>query len=219
MISGWDRGIQRILLFCFETLYHQLAWGYDFVAAIVSAGMWKSWVRSALDDIPPGRILELGPGPGHLLSELRKRGRRPIGLELSPAMLSIARRRLTIGGRPANLVRGDANQTPFASQYFDAVVATFPAGYIFKAEFQKELMRLLKPGGQFILLTLAEITGRRVHHRAMAWFLRISGVIRAPGQAARQLVELYNSAGFSTALTIRELENSRSYILSGRKPK
>ena len=50
----------------FAGLYTQMAWTYDLVAAVVSVGMWTSWVRSTLTYLNGPQVLELGHGPGHL---------------------------------------------------------------------------------------------------------------------------------------------------------
>ena len=34
--------------FAYELLYHPLAWSYDWVAALVSAGKWRDWVLTSL---------------------------------------------------------------------------------------------------------------------------------------------------------------------------
>ena len=79
----------RLVLFLlrsfFFVLYHQFAWTYDLVAATVSLGRWKDWVRSALPYLS-GRVLEIGFGPGYLQLSLFELGIPAFGLDESRQM-------------------------------------------------------------------------------------------------------------------------------------
>ncbi len=37
-----------LLRWLFDLLYHELAWAYDPVSALVSGGRWRDWQRVAL---------------------------------------------------------------------------------------------------------------------------------------------------------------------------
>lgn len=71
--------------------------------------------------LPPGakRVLDLGCGTAALAPDVIDGGRTYTGVDLDPAMLLGARRRLA--GRGVRLVRSDATQLPFATGSFDAV--------------------------------------------------------------------------------------------------
>lgn len=75
------------------------------------------------------------------------------GLDLSPAMLEIARQRAADLGRVATLVEGDAQALPFGDASFDTVVCTLGLGSIpdHRAAIT-EMHRVLRPGGQLLLL-------------------------------------------------------------------
>ena len=49
-----DSIVGTAYLWLCRRLYHELAWSYDIVADLVSAGQWDAWRRSVL-----------GPGAGH----------------------------------------------------------------------------------------------------------------------------------------------------------
>ncbi|MEI7772873.1 MAG: class I SAM-dependent methyltransferase, partial [Chloroflexales bacterium] len=121
--------VARLIRWGFERLYRELAWSYDAVAAAVSGGLWQRWGLVVLPFLR-GRVLEIGFGPGHLQLALAAAGRPACGVDSSPQMISIARRRLRRAGHPARLARGSAQQIPLASAAFDTVLATFPAEYI-----------------------------------------------------------------------------------------
>jgi ubiquinone/menaquinone biosynthesis C-methylase UbiE len=151
-----------------QRLYNEFAWSYDAVASLVSAGQWAAWRRLALACLPAaGRVLELGFGTGELQAELARGGWQVYGLEPSPAMQRITARKLRRRGLAANSkrVRGMSQHLPFPDCFFDAVVATFPANYIFVPQTAAEVARVLnrpapdeparRPGGRLVVNGIA----------------------------------------------------------------
>src|SRR5436190_21020174 len=98
------RVVRLALRLAFHLLYHQLSWSYDLVAWLVSGGQWRAWMRATLPYLVGPRVLEIGFGPGHLLGTMAGVGLRPVGVDLSPQMLGLARRNLR--GRRVAPVRG-----------------------------------------------------------------------------------------------------------------
>ncbi len=140
----------------FERLYREFAWTYDTVAAAVSGGLWRRWALATLPFLK-GRVLELGFGPGHLQLALAFGSHSACGLDASPQMIAIARRRLRRAGRPVRLAQGRAQQIPFAPAVFDTVLATFPAEYIADPRTHAEIRHVLAPGGRVVILPLAQL--------------------------------------------------------------
>ncbi|MBD8078355.1 methyltransferase domain-containing protein [Cellulosimicrobium arenosum] len=101
-------------------------------------------------DVRGHRILDAGCGSGPLSAELRARGAIMTGLDGSPAMIELARRRL---GDDVPLHVADlAEPLPFADDTFDDVVASLVLHYLedWVAPLV-EIKRVLKPGGRLIL--------------------------------------------------------------------
>lgn len=196
----------------FHLLYHQFAWTYDLVAALVSLGRWQAWVRSGLPYLD-GRVLEIGFGPGHLQLSLRDRGQTVFGLDESRQMASQARRRLRRRGFPVNLTRGYAQKIPFLKSSFNSVVATFPTEYIFELPALQEIRRVLAPGGKLVLVPTAWITGTGLLERLTAWLFTVTGQTTALEASLQPMQACIRSAGFEVHHELVDLEGSRVLIL------
>lgn len=186
--------MQTLLRVFFYLIYQPLAWSYDAVAWLVSLGRWRSWVNSALSELPPsGRILELGHGPGHLQMAMRNAGYAPVGIDLSAQMGRLAARRLAAASSTPLLVRADGRRLPFCRGAFAGVVATFPTEYVVQPSTLSEVRRVLSAGGRLVLLPVAWITGGNLLERAAAWLFRITG---EAGAWDGRFTQLVCAAGF-----------------------
>jgi ubiquinone/menaquinone biosynthesis C-methylase UbiE len=148
MIDSW---LVRAYLWACERLYHELAWCYDWVAAIVSLGAWGRWRRLVLDEAPAGWLVELGPGTGALMVEAARRGWMVVGVEHSPQMVRASARRLRRTPSHAQLVHGDARLLPLIDGCAECIIATFPAPYVLAETTLDEVARVLKPGGRLLI--------------------------------------------------------------------
>jgi ubiquinone/menaquinone biosynthesis C-methylase UbiE len=157
-------------------LYTTFAALYDLVAAIVSLGQWREWQRTALDPLEDRRrVLELGPGTGHMLLDLAKDGRFVVGVDASTQMTRIASARLKKAGLPARVVQARVQALPFPKTAFDAALSTFPTPYILDPRTRAELSRVIQEGGRFVIILEALITSRRPLDRLLAWLIRATG--------------------------------------------
>jgi ubiquinone/menaquinone biosynthesis C-methylase UbiE len=103
----------------------------------------REWICSRAS----GDTLEVAIGTGRNLP-FYPPGVRLTGIELSPAMLAIARRRAAELGAEVDLREGNAEALPFADNSFDSVVCAIPD----HAKAIAEMARVLKPGGKLLLL-------------------------------------------------------------------
>ena len=216
--------MKTILRFFFRLLYHQFAFTYDLVAATVSFNRWKDWVMMVVPFIEGPRVLEIGHGPGHLQRVLLSRNLFAVGIDESAQMGRLAKqnlKRFFHSGRsskphPAytqiNLTRGIAQKLPFSNGSFDTVVATFPAEYIYDPLTLTEAGRVLKPGGGFVILPGAVITGRGTRDRALALLFRIT---RQTPQNLSEILHEKSKGPFARAgfqLEVREIEVKSSLV-------
>jgi SAM-dependent methyltransferase len=100
---------------------------------------------------PGEHVLDLACGAGRHAAELERAGARVIGLDLSPAMLHRAQRRVR-----APLVRGDMRALPFRPRTFGLVVNLFTSFGYFRSDTEhgavmRQVAEVLAPGGRFVI--------------------------------------------------------------------
>jgi ubiquinone/menaquinone biosynthesis C-methylase UbiE len=159
----------------FRLLYGPFAWAYDGVAWLVSLGQWTAWGRVPVRYLKGPRLLELGHGPGHLLMTMAQDGLATVGLDLSPQMGRLARRRLRRAGLPARLVQARAQMLPFRDGAFSGVTATFPTEFILDPRTVREVTRTLSPGGNVAIVASARLTSRDPLSAFIEWLYSVTG--------------------------------------------
>ena len=214
----FDRFAGSILKFFFDLLYNQFAWAYDWVADIVSIGRWKSWVYSIIPYLGDAAVLEIGCGPGHLLSAYSNQGGVIFGLDASQQMVRKAGRNLSRRHLAKNLIFAMAQDLPFRDQAFPVVAATFPSNDIFEEQTIAQIYRVLKNGGQLLILPAAWITGSTVLDRTASWLFTITG--ESPDRDCDALETRYkqpiaqlSDKGFSVSLEIIPCKSSKVLLI------
>ncbi|MFE1831805.1 class I SAM-dependent methyltransferase [Streptomyces yangpuensis] len=117
--------------------------------SLVNAHYERPAMLALAGDVEGRRVLDAGCGAGPLTAALRDRGAVVTGLDVSAAMLALARRRL---GDGAALHRADLrDRLPFADAEFDDVIASLVLHYLEDwGPTLSELRRVLRPGGRLI---------------------------------------------------------------------
>jgi len=114
----------------------------------VQFGGGRAWVCSRAR----GDVLEVAIGTG-LNLPIYPADVRLTGVDLSPAMLAVARSRAAELGREVDLREGDAQSLPFPDASFDTVVSTLSLCAIPDDRAAiAEMRRVLRPGGRLLLL-------------------------------------------------------------------
>ena len=164
-----------LVRFAFWVLYNPLAWMYDWVSRAVSLGRWREWQRAGLAELRGRRVLELAFGTGDMLLDLNAAQHDPVGLDLSPDMIRIARHKLRREGVFVPLVRGRCQQLPFAALSFDSVLSTFPADFVTAPETLSEIARVMRPGGRAVVVVMAQFLPSSLWEGFLEWLYRITG--------------------------------------------
>jgi SAM-dependent methyltransferase len=130
--------------------------------------MWASFSPTAMFTAPVAgrlvhfagiakgeRVLDVGTGTGVAALAAAHRGARVTGLDLTPALLAVARENAKIAGRDdIEWTEGDAEALPYADASFDVVVSQF--GHMFAPRPDvaiAEMHRVLRPGGRVAFAT------------------------------------------------------------------
>ncbi len=120
--------------------------------------------RDLVSGIEHGRLLDVGTGPGKLLLEVHhlNPGFELYGLDISEAMVQLARKNLT--GINVNIQCGDIRSTDYANDFFDRITCT-GSFYLWDhpEECLEELFRILKKGrSAFLYETYQDFDGKQV---------------------------------------------------------
>jgi SAM-dependent methyltransferase len=94
-------------------------------------------------------LLDVATGTGNVALPAARTGASVTGLDLTPKLLEVARRRATEAGLEIRFIEGDAEELPFADGSFERVTSCF--GVIFAPRHEQaagELVRVARPGAR-----------------------------------------------------------------------
>lgn len=101
--------------------------------------------------LPPGRVLDIGCGPGVLVTGLLAQGHEVCGVDFAPAMIEQCR--ATFASEPrAHFAVGAIEALDFADDTFDAITCLGVVEYLDDDRAAlRELHRVLRPGGLAVI--------------------------------------------------------------------
>src|SRR5271169_6200530 len=144
-----------------RSVFTSVAGKYDVMNDLMSFGahrLWKQFTLSLTGLRPGQRALDVAGGTGDLaagmLRQVGKSGRVVLS-DVNPAMLEIGRDRLLDKGSSGNVecIVADAERLPFEDNSFDCVTIGFGLRNVTdKPAALKSMYRVLKPGGQLLVL-------------------------------------------------------------------
>ncbi len=98
---------------------------------------------------PGDAVLDIACGTGNAAIPAAQAGAEVTGVDLSPAMLDVARARARSADVEVTWTEGDAEQLSFDAGRFDVVLSTFGCMFAPRHEVvAEELARVLRPGGR-----------------------------------------------------------------------
>jgi ubiquinone/menaquinone biosynthesis C-methylase UbiE len=158
-----------------------------------------------------GRVLEVGIGSGLNFPLYGRQVETVVGIDPSPRLLAIARRRADAAGVRAELLQGSATAIPLADSTIDTVVMTWTLCSIADPlAALREMRRVLKPDGKLLFVEHGlspEPRVERWQHRLTPIWCHVAGGCHLD----RKMDDLIRSAGF-------DLAEFRTEYASGPRP-
>ena len=214
-----------------QEMFDSIAPGYDAFNHITSLGIDKLWRKRALRLVRGPKVLDVACGTGDFsIAIARHLGRRyggsalsgtgadwsVTGADISEGMLSRMREKVAAAGLEGRVSAetGDCCDLQYSSGRFDSVTVAFGVrNFEDRAMALKEILRVLKPGGRFVMLELGmpegalagslfkfyftrvmPRVGGRMSHNAEAYRYLPASVLNFPGKA--EWTAFMEKAGF-----------------------
>jgi demethylmenaquinone methyltransferase/2-methoxy-6-polyprenyl-1,4-benzoquinol methylase len=139
-------------------MFDRISLSYDRMNRVMSMGMDGRWRRRAVRAaaVEPGDdVVDVCCGTGDLAIELRRASGlsgRVVGLDFSPQMLDVARRK----SDRVEWVQGDALALPFRDDEFAAATVAWGVRNLADHELGfREMSRVVRPGGRVVCLEMS----------------------------------------------------------------
>lgn len=224
------------------TMFDQIAKRYDFLNRFLSAGIDVQWRRKAIKQFlkdEPKMLLDVATGTADMAIMACKilNLEKIIGIDISKQMLEIGQKKIEKEGLTdkIELHYGDGETINFPSNSFDGMMVAFGVRNFQNLEKGlAEMMRVLKPGAQLIVLEFSKPKNpafRSLYNLYMGivapeiarWFSKNKKAYQYLNESAkafpdRQLfIDILNATGFSDS-SFKPLSLGICCIYSARKP-
>ncbi len=140
-------------------MFDTISGHYDGLNRVISFGIdikWRKKVVNIVKSSQPQSILDIATGTGDLAINLAEtNAEKIIGLDISSGMLEIGKEKIKRKNLDSKIemVLGDSENMPFDDNSFDAITVAFGVRNFETLENGlKEILRVLKPGGTFVIL-------------------------------------------------------------------
>jgi len=199
-------------------MFNQVPQNYDFLNRLLTFRLdehWRNKATNAILNETPSSVMDLGTGTGDLAIKLAKNNQRiqVTGYDFSNSMLEIARKKANRHSlNNISFIEGDAGEMPFDNNSFDIIGISFAFRNItFKnpntQNYLKEIVRVLKPGGKFIIVESSQPKNkiiRKLFHAYLHYLVSgIGGRISESKGAYHYLA--YSAKNFYSPEELKEL--------------
>lgn len=130
---------------------------------------WEALARGLTPLLSLGEVLDIGCGDGMVAQLLGPQATRYVGVDRSPKLIAAANKRLRRQSQ-VSFVEADMHELPLGDESFDTVLMLHVMTYTKEPERAvREAVRVLRPGGRIVLVTLAghshrDVVDRYGHH-------------------------------------------------------
>ena len=210
-------------------MFDSIAPSYDFMNTAMTGGLHRYWRNRALlmadamfSGGKPEKVLDVACGTGDVAFRLHDMypDAQITGLDLSPGMLEIARRKLAAMNDKAKghieFTEGDSLALPYAGNTFDLVTVAYGVRNFERLrDGYSEMRRVLKPGGILCVVELSEpscapvrtlyriysrhvipMVGKLVSHDTRAYSYLPESIAACPQRG--EMTQLMADAGFES---------------------
>jgi demethylmenaquinone methyltransferase / 2-methoxy-6-polyprenyl-1,4-benzoquinol methylase len=169
---------------------------YDLMNRIISGGIdikWRKNVVSMLIEKQPEKILDVATGTGDLaIALLQTKATEIIGIDISEGMLDIGKQKVRNNqwDQKIKMQIGDSENIDYPDDYFDAATVAFGVRNFENLDKGlSEILRVLRPGGDLIILETAVPNNyllRQFYHLYTQFIMPVIGNLFSKDKSAYQ---------------------------------
>lgn len=178
-----------------QEMFDSIAPEYDAFNHLTSLGIDRTWRKKALKYVRGPKVLDIACGTGDFSITIarhlsRRYGNSPVsgteddwsvtGADISAGMLERMREKVAAAGLEGRVSAetGDCCDLHYSSGRFDSVTVAFGVrNFEDRAQALQEILRVLKPGGRFVMLELGVPKGRVTGGIFKFYFTRIMPLV------------------------------------------
>ena len=144
-------------------MFNNISANYDFLNHFLSLGIDHLWRKRAVKQLQkqqPKVLLDLATGTGDFaIACLKLKPEKIIGMDISSGMLEVGKQKMKKRAfdNIIDMQLGDSENMPFEDHTFDAITVGFGVrNYENLEKGLGEMLRVLKPGGQAVILEFSK---------------------------------------------------------------
>ena len=218
-------------------LFATIAGRYDLITRVLSFGLdqrWKVRLVDATGAVAGTRALDLACGTGDIAALMATRGAVVTGLDITPAMLTLARAKL--GGKGIRWVAGDMTALPLPDASVDVITTGYglrnvpdltralseahrvlaDEGRLASLDFNRPESRAVRAVYLAYLSVVGSVLGWMLHRDADTYRYIPASIRRYPG--ANGVARLLEAAGFVDVRVLPVLGGLMAIHLATKRP-
>jgi len=146
-------------------MFDTISENYDGLNRIISLGIDVKWRKKVIQLIKknnPKKLLDIATGTGDLAIMMATlQPDKIVGLDISEGMLAVGKQKIAEANlsNKIEMILGDSEKIPFKNNTFDAITVSFGVrNFANLNKGLKEILRVLKPKGIFVVLETSNPT-------------------------------------------------------------